>query len=342
MKLAFVFPGQGTLRVGMGAALLQGFPAARAVFTEASDVVGFDVAGLCRRGPERVLTDTAMAQTCVTVVNLAALAVLGERRIQPQVVAGHSVGSLSALVAAGSLDVAATVALAQRRGQLMGAIDAPGAMVALFGLDEADVVPVCAAARAETGAAVVVALVNAPGAVVVSGTPSAVGHCADLAQAAGAARAVPLAVSHAFHSPLMAPAEEAWRVAVEGVDLRPPRCAVCLDSTGRMTREPELIRQALVAQLTGPVRWMACVTAIATAGCDAVVEVGDSKVLRGMVRSLVPRLPTVSLGDPAVLRQLRRTGDLDLTHRGADALPPVPPGSAAETDGLRVADSGRG
>ncbi|MGW4947547.1 ACP S-malonyltransferase [Actinoplanes sp. NPDC004185] len=274
---ALIFPGQGTQRPGMGTAFHR-FPEAAAVIAAAGPATGTDMAVLLRRGPAHLLRDTGNAQPAVTTVNLAALAVLRARQITYDLVAGHSVGALAALVAADVLPERQVLWLAARRGALMSALPAGGSMVSVSGLTAAEAAPIVAAVcRAGT---VVIGLVNGACRVVLSGESPAVTAATGALLAAGAQHATPLAVSHAFHSPLMAPALPAWRDTVATLPLRPAVVPVLSDLTGEPLTAPRDLRDYLVDQLAGPVRWDLVCARLTAAGPRTAIEVGDSRVLR--------------------------------------------------------------
>lgn len=296
--IGFVFPGQGTVRVGMGA-WLRADPAAAAVLKRVDELLDEPVGPLCAHGPLDRLVDTAHAQPAVTACNLAALAILTARGHRPDIVAGHSVGELSALCAAGVLDPDDTVRLVEVRSRLMAALPAAGGMASVLGLPLARVEELADEAVGPDEP-LVVGLDNAPENVVVSGALPAIERLTKLAT--DARKVVPLKVSNAFHSPLMAPALEEWAAAVDAAPLSPPRIPVVLNVTGEPTTDVEQIRAALVAQLTGRVRWTATMTALSHV--DRMVEVGDSKTLSGLAR--VAGLRCVSMASPAGLRELGR------------------------------------
>ncbi|MFB4290292.1 ACP S-malonyltransferase [Nonomuraea sp. ATR24] len=296
--LGYLFPGQGTVRVGMGAWLRRS-PAARRRLDEVDALLARPISPLCARGPLDRLVATEHAQIAVTACNLAALAVLDEEGYEPAVVAGHSVGELSALHAAGALDLAATVRLVELRARLMAGVAASGGMRAVMGLP-VERVEELAGAASEPGEPVVVALENAPGHVVVSGAPPGLDRLAGLAPDV---KIVPLKVGDAFHSPLMAGAEAAWAAAVAGAPLRQPRVPVVPNVTGEPTTDVDVLRRALVAQLTGRVRWTATMAAVAPLA-PSLVEVGDSKVLAGLARRAGVRC--LSMADPATPRRLAK------------------------------------
>ncbi|MBG0813160.1 ACP S-malonyltransferase [Planomonospora sp. ID82291] len=297
--LGYLFPGQGTVRVGMGG-WLRRRPAARERLDRFDALLARPIAPLCARGPLERLVATEHAQVAVTACNLAALAVLGEEGYEPAVVAGHSVGELSALHAAGVLTFDDTVRLVEVRARLMAGVGTSGGMRAVMGLPVEQVEDLAASASAPAEP-VVVGLENAPGHVVVSGALPALDRLTALATAA--TKIVTLRVGNAFHSPLMADAVPGWAEAVRGVPMREPRVPVVPNVTGEPTTDLGVLREALVAQLTGRVRWTRTVAAI-----DAVapgVEVGDSKVLAGLSRRAEARC--LSMADPGALRRLAKT-----------------------------------
>ncbi|WP_062432628.1 ACP S-malonyltransferase [Herbidospora daliensis] len=296
--LGYLFPGQGTVRVGMGA-WLRRRPVARAVLDEVDDLLARPISPLCVRGPLDRLVATEHAQIAVTACNLAALAVLREEGYEPGVVAGHSVGELTALHAAGVLGLADTVRLVETRSRLMSQVGETGGMRAVMGLP-VERVEELAALAAAPGEPLVVGLENAPGHVVVSGSAAALDRLTGLA--ADATKIVSLAVGNAFHSPLMAAAVPGWAEAVRAAPMSAPRVPVVPNVTGRPTEDLDALRDALIAQLTGRVRWTDTVTVVDALG--PAVEVGDSKVLAGLSRRAGARC--LSMADPGTLRRLAR------------------------------------
>ncbi|WP_327105693.1 ACP S-malonyltransferase [Nonomuraea glycinis] len=294
----FLFPGQGTVRVGMGA-WLRRRPVARDRLDEIDALLSRPISPLCARGPLERLVSTEHAQVAVTACNLAALAVLAEEGYEPAVVAGHSVGELTALHAAGVLDLAETVRLVETRARLMAVAGGGGGMRAVMGL-AVERVEELAAEAAAPGEPVVVGLENAPGHVVVSGAAPALDRLEKLAT--DATKIMPLKVGDAYHSPLMAAAVPPWAAAVAVAAMRAPRVPVVPNVTGEPTTDLRTLREALVAQLTGRVRWTRTVGAV-----DAIapgVEVGDSKVLAGLSRRAGARC--LSMADPGTLRRLAK------------------------------------
>ncbi|MET8006956.1 ACP S-malonyltransferase [Nonomuraea glycinis] len=294
----FLFPGQGTVRVGMGA-WLRRRPVARDRLDEIDALLSRPISPLCARGPLDRLVSTEHAQVAVTACNLAALAVLAEEGYEPAVVAGHSVGELTALHAAGVLDLAETVRLVETRARLMAVAGGGGGMRAVMGL-AVERVEELAAEAAAPDEPVVVGLENAPGHVVVSGAAPALDRLEKLAT--DATKIMPLKVGDAYHSPLMAAAVPPWAAAVAVAAMRAPRVPVVPNVTGEPTTDLRTLREALVAQLTGRVRWTRTVGAV-----DAIapgVEVGDSKVLAGLSRRAGARC--LSMADPGTLRRLAK------------------------------------
>ncbi|SHN27639.1 ACP S-malonyltransferase [Cryptosporangium aurantiacum] len=300
MSIGFLFPGQGTQRVGMGHWLERASKAAAAVFDTGSAVLGRDLRALCFRGPERELTLTQNTQVAVFTVNAVAAAALGERGSVPDAVAGHSVGELNALCAAGVLPLEEGFRLVAARGALMGRVRTPGAMAAVIGLDLDRVAEICA----DVPGPVVPALLNGPSNVVISGAAESVATASDRATAAGARKVTRLVVSSAFHSPLMAEATDEWRAVVAAAGLRPPSVPLFLNVPGASVSSVDAIQRAVVEQLTAPVRWTDVVSGIAALGVRRLVEAGDSKVLTVLARAIVPGVPCVSLSDPRAFRRL--------------------------------------
>jgi [acyl-carrier-protein] S-malonyltransferase len=303
MARAFVFPGQGSQAVGMGRALAEAYPAARAVFDEVDEALGERLSALAFDGPEERLTLTENAQPALMATSLAALRALEAEGVtvaaHAAYVAGHSLGEYSALCAAGAFTAADAARLLRLRGRAMQAA-APvgsGAMAALIGLDVDAARAV--AAEAAAGEVCEAANDNAPGQVVVSGARAAVERAVEIAKRRGAKRAVLLPVSAPFHCALMAPAAEAMRAALAETRIARPVVPVVSNVAAAGVDDPEEIRALLVAQVTGAVRWREGVEWMAARGVTALVEIGAGKVLSGLARRIVPGLSAVSVGAPA-------------------------------------------
>lgn len=313
---ALLFPGQAVQRVGMGSALLHAFPeAAHSLQQSGAESGRDDLEALVRRGPLSALTRTENAQLAVTAVSLAALAVLRARGIRYDCVAGHSVGLLAALCAADALTPGEAARAAACRGALMGALPTGGTMLSLLGPEPQVVAALAARIAAETGLPVGLGLVNGPRAVIVSGAAAAVSRVAALA-AGKSVTATPLEVSHAFHSPLMAPAVPEWSRQVEALPLRRTTVPVIADLDGRMLRDPDELRTLLVDQLAAPVRWDLVCERLVAAGVTEAVECADSKVLRAFAAAY-PALHVTTMHAPAVLAHLRRHGSLPVACASA-------------------------
>lgn len=303
MARALIFPGQGSQAVGMGKALADGFPQARAVFEEVDAALGQNLSRLMFEGPVEELTLTANAQPALMAASLATLRVLeAERgldlRRDVACVAGHSLGEYTALAAAGTFSIADAARLLRIRGQAMQAAVAPGAgaMAALIGA-EIDAAQAIADEAAE-GAVCDVANDNGGGQVVLSGDRAAVERAVALAQARGIKRAVMLNVSAPFHCRLMAPAAQAMRAALSDVAMHSPVVPVYANVLAAPVTDRDAIRDALVAQVTGTVRWREGVAAMAAAGIDIFNEIGTGKVLTGLVKRIAPGAAASAVGTP--------------------------------------------
>jgi [acyl-carrier-protein] S-malonyltransferase len=284
LKHAFVFPGQGSQSVGMLAALADAEPCVGATFAEASDVLGYDLWRLCQEGPEADLNATERTQPAMLAAGVAAWrSWRAHDGPPPALMAGHSLGEITALVCAEAVGFRDAVALVQFRGRAMqeAVPMGVGAMAAIIGLADAEVEAACA--EAAEGEVVVAANYNSPGQVVIAGHAAAVTRAGEACKARGAARAVPLPVSGPFHSPLMKPAAERLRERLADVELRAPVRPVIAFDAGRHD-SPEAIRDGLYRQLFNPVRWSAIMKSVIDAGVTHVVEAGPGKVLAGLAR----------------------------------------------------------
>ncbi len=303
MARAFVFPGQGSQAVGMGKALAEAFPQARAVLDEVDAALSQKLSGLMFEGPADELTLTANAQPALMAVSLAAIRVLEaeaglDLARDAAFVAGHSLGEYSALAAAGTFSIADAARLLRVRGDAMQNATpvGVGAMAALLGLDAEAAAEV--AREAAQGEVCDVANDNGGAQVVVSGHKAAVERAVALAPAKGAKRAVMLTVSAPFHCALMAPAAAAMREALAEVAMREPAVPVVANVEAAPLTDPARIREALVRQVTATVRWRECVAAMAGQGVDRFYEVGAGKVLTGLVRRIAPGATGAAIGTP--------------------------------------------
>lgn len=300
---AFLFPGQGSQAVGMGQALAKASPAARQVFDEVDTALGTSLSALMFEGPLETLTLTANAQPALMAVSIAALRHLEEASGRPfaehcAYVAGHSLGEYSALAAAGAIDIADAARLLRLRGEAMQAAVPPGqgAMAALIGPD-IDAVEALLAASGVPGVCAI-ANDNAPGQVVVSGERGAVEAVVAYAKENGVRRATLLPVSAPFHCPLMHPAADAMREALAGLALRAPVVPVVSNVTAQPESEPQAIKDLLVRQVTGRVRWRESLQTLQALGVDGYVELGAGRVLAGLVKRTLPDAKTASLQAP--------------------------------------------
>jgi [acyl-carrier-protein] S-malonyltransferase len=308
MSLAFIFPGQGSQAVGMGKALAEASPAARAVFAEVDEALGQPLSTLMWEGPEAELTLTENAQPALMAVSLAVVRVLeAEHGVKlkdvAKFVAGHSLGEYSALAASGTFSLADAARLLKTRGRAMQQATpvGTGAMAALLGLDYADAVAVAEAAS--QGEICQAANDNAPGQVVVSGHKAAVERAVALAKDKGAKRAVMLQVSAPFHCALMEPAAKVMAEALANTPMRPPTVPVFANVLAAPLSDPAEIRKALVAQVTGTVRWRESMAAMAAQGIKLFCEVGSGKVLSGLVKRTASEAQGLALGSPEDIAQ---------------------------------------
>jgi [acyl-carrier-protein] S-malonyltransferase len=302
MTNAFVFPGQGSQSVGMGKALTEAFPESRAVFDAVDEALGEKLSSLIWDGPQSDLTLTRNAQPALMAVSLAGMRALEAHGINVPadavVVAGHSLGEYSALAAAGSLTLADTARLLRIRGEAMqeAVPVGEGAMAAILGLEIEAVREI--AESAGQGDVCAAANDNAPGQVVVSGTRAAVERAIDIARARGARRAMVLPVSAPFHCALMAPAAVAMADALAAMDIEKPAVPIIVNVLAEPLEDPAQIRQRLVEQITGAVRWRESVEWMAGHGVTRLVEIGAGKVLSGLARRISPELTGMAAGTP--------------------------------------------
>lgn len=297
-KAAFIFPGQGSQMVGMGRALAEAFPAARAVFEQADAILGFPFSRLMWEGPKDELDDTLNTQPALFIHSLAVWKTLTPPP-SPVFVAGHSLGQLSALTAAGALSFEAGLRLVRKRGELMKLAGErnPGGMAAILGLEIPVLEQVCA--QASSGDEIVqVANDNCPGQVVISGHRAALERAIAAAKAAGAKRALPLAVSIAAHSPLMASIQAEWDVAVEKAPFADAAIPVVGNVAAQALVSAEALRADVRAQMQSRVRWTESVRWMRSQGVETFLEAGTGTVLGGLVRRIVEGVTVLPLGNP--------------------------------------------
>ncbi|MGB8537682.1 MAG: ACP S-malonyltransferase [Acidobacteriaceae bacterium] len=304
-KTAFLFPGQGSQSVGMGRDLASSFPVARRTFEEANDALGFDLAHLCFQGPEEQLRLTEFTQPAIFTVSVAALRVLAEAGVTADFVAGHSLGEYSANVAAGAIDFAAAARTVRRRGQLMQeAVPAgQGSMAAILGMPAEDLIAVCRDASSE-GAPVQPANLNSPEQTVISGATAAVERAVALAKERGAKRAVLLQVSAPFHCSLMQPAQDGLSPILQEILFSTTKIPVVVNVDAALVTDGAGLRDALIRQVTGAVRWTESMQLLIAEGVTTFIEAGPGKVLSGLLRQIDRSQKSAQVEDPAGLEKL--------------------------------------
>jgi len=300
-KTAWLFPGQGSQEVGMGRDLAAAYPAVRQLYDRANDILGFDLAALCFEGPAEELNDTINTQPALFVTSLAVLRAMEVegRKPTPALVAGHSLGELTALAAAGAMSFEEGLRLVRERGRLMKLAGerSPGGMAAVLKMEDAVVEQACKEATEQTGKDVTVANYNSPGQVVISGDKEALERAIALLKERGGRRIIPLAVSIAAHSPLMAAVVEEYRAVVHDTPFRQPELPVVANISAQPLLNVAEIRDELSGQLTWPVRWRASVQYMIEQGVTRFVEIGPKDVLSKLVKRIDRSVAAVSVGN---------------------------------------------
>ena len=304
-KTVWLCPGQGAQKVGMGKDLAARFPAARVTFQAIDDALDFGLSHVMFEGPEDALTATSNAQPAILAHSAAIFAVLGTA-VTVAAAAGHSLGEYSAYVTAGALNASDAAILVRQRGDLMqrAGRERPGAMSAVLGLTAAEVAAACHDASAK-GAIAVAANLNTPDQTVISGDPDAVKKAGEACKARGAKRVIELKVSGAFHSPLMAPAANRLRVALDKAPFADPKFPVIANATAEVVTTAARARRLLVDQLTGPVRWVECVEHAGRIAGESsrFIEIGPGSTLAGFIKRILPEAKVVSVGTADQLAQ---------------------------------------
>jgi len=301
---AFVFPGQGAQTVGMGKELRDHFTVAKEVFEEADDSLRFSISTLCFEGPEATLKLTEYTQPAVLTVSIAALRVLqSEKGVEPLLVAGHSLGEYSALVASGGFSFADGVRTVRQRGKFMqeAVPVGEGTMAAILGMDREEVEQICKEAALEE--VLSPANFNCPGQIVIAGHTKAIERAIEAAKQKGK-KAMPLQVSAPFHSPLMKPAGERLKEVLEGVTLQALRVPVVTNVEAEVNRSSERVKPLLIEQVSSPVRWEESMRRMISEGIERIIEIGPGRVLSGLMKRIDSKVVTENIEDIASLKKI--------------------------------------
>lgn len=304
-KVAFVFPGQGSQKVGMCKDFYDSYACAKKVFEEADDALGFSITKMCFEGPEEDLRLTKYTQPAILTCSVAALAVMREHGLECEAAGGHSLGEYSALVAADVMKLQDAVVAVHKRGEFMqeAVPVGEGAMAAVMGLTPDEIVAVCQNVETECGEAVQAVNFNCPGQVVIAGATKAVDKASEALKAAGAKRAIPLPVSAPFHSTLMKPAAERLKEVLDKIEFRDAKFPVFSNVTAEPVVKAEEIRALLVKQAASPVKWEMSMHRMIKDGFDTFVEVGPGKVLTGFTRKIDRAMNALNVEDMASLEK---------------------------------------
>lgn len=297
MNFACIFPGQGSQFVGMGKELSTISKEGEEIFSLANKTLAIDITRICWEGPEEELTKTINTQPAIVTTSIAAYAIMREKGLCPSIVAGHSIGEYSALVAAGSLAFEDAIKLVRKRGELMysSGIKQPGSMAAIIGLETEKVNEICK--EVSSLGICQIANLNSPGQLVISGDIQAVARARELAGEAKAMKVIPLNVSGAFHSPLMAPAARELKKEIEKVTMRDAKIPVVTNVYARSTKSGEELKQALILQMEKQVLWQTSIEFILGQGITNFVEVGAGKVLSGLNKKISKSIKSLNMGD---------------------------------------------
>lgn len=303
-KIAFLFPGQGSQKVGMGGGFLEEFPIAEATFQEANSILGYDLKKLCLEGPEEVLKETENTQPALYVTSIIAWRCFTQLcNVTPEACAGHSVGEYAALTASGVFSFEEGLRLVRRRGELMKEAGerTPGAMAVLLGASAESARDICKEARAEGAGLVVVANYNGGGQIVLSGETAAVARAGEIAKERGVKRVMPLPVSGPFHSPLMVTAGDALFQPLTKATLAKPKIPIVMNISAEYAEMPDDIVGGLTRQVSGSVRWEESIQKLVSEGFDTFIELGSGKVLTGLMGRISETSVALNVQDSASL-----------------------------------------